>query len=88
MSVAHAPGSRECRDLFARLSEYLDGELEPDLCSVLEGHMDNCPPCQAFLESLRRTVDLTRRLPEPELPEPLVRELVETYRKIRDAGED
>ena len=31
--------------------------------------MSDCPPCVAFLESLRRTVDLTRGLPAPELPE-------------------
>jgi anti-sigma factor RsiW len=73
--------------MFARLSEYLDGELDPASCSGIEAHMDDCPPCKAFLESLRRTVDLARDLPEHELPEEFTRELVEAYRKAREAGE-
>jgi mycothiol system anti-sigma-R factor len=86
VSAAHARGSHGCREIFARLSEYLDGELDPEVCAGLEEHMDDCPPCQAFLESLRRTVDLTRHLPGQELPEELRQELVEAYRKIRDTG--
>ena len=75
-----------CREMFARLSEYLDGELDPEICSRIELHMDDCPPCQAFLEPLRRTVDLARDLPEHELPEAITRELVEAYRKTRESG--
>ena len=56
MSHEHDPRSRQCREIFQRLSEYMDGELNPDLCDRLEGHLDDCPPCVAFLESLRRTV--------------------------------
>jgi anti-sigma factor RsiW len=86
VSAARAPGSHSCREHFAALSEYLDGELDPAVCADLEEHMDDCPPCQAFLESLRRTVDLTRHLPDQELPEEVRQELVEAYRKIRDTG--
>ena len=82
MSAAHRPGSRECRDIFARLSEYIDGELDVDLCSRLEEHMDDCPPCLAFLESLRRTVGLTRQLPDQELPDELRQQLVEAYQNL------
>jgi len=88
VSHTHGKGARECREIFSRLSEYLDGDLDPDVCSHLEAHMDDCPPCQAFLESLRRTVELTRDLPLPELPEELSRELVEAYRKMRASGDD
>ncbi len=84
MSATHAPGSHGCREVFALLSEYLDGEIDPAVCTGFEEHMDDCPPCQAFLESLRRTVDLTRSLPDQELPEELKQELIEAYRKARD----
>lgn len=86
MSAVHGPGSRDCRDIFARLSDYLDDELDADFCARLEEHMDDCPPCRAFLESLRRTVDWTRSLPDRELPEELKQELVEAYHRLRDAG--
>ena len=87
MNSSHTPDSRNCREIFARLSEYLDGELDPAFCSRLEEHMGDCPPCEAFLESLRRTVDLTRGLPRQELPEELKQTLIEDYRKIRDRGD-
>jgi anti-sigma factor RsiW len=83
----HGRGSESCREMFARLSEYLDGELDPEICSGIEDHMGDCPPCQAFLESLRRTVNLVRDLPDQELPEELARDFIETYRKARESGE-
>jgi len=73
--------------MFSRLSEYLDGELDPEICTGIDDHMADCPPCQAFLQSLRRTVDLTRDLPDQEIPDDMVRELVEAYRKTRQSGE-
>ena len=87
MSAGHEHGSESCRELFAQLSEYIDGELDPGLCTGIEEHMEDCPPCQAFLESLRRTVDLTRTLPREEIPEDMARELIESFRKARESGE-
>ena len=87
MTAPHRPGSPDCRAIFARLSEYLDDELEFDPCSRLEEHLEDCPPCQAFLESLRRTVDLARNLPAPTLPDDLKAELLQAYRNLRQAGE-
>lgn len=83
MSAGHGRDSASCREMFARLSEYLDGELDAEVCSGIDDHMEDCPPCQAFLESLRRTVDLSRELPDRELPEEMVRELVEAYKKMQ-----
>jgi anti-sigma factor RsiW len=73
--------------MFAQLSEYIDNELDPGICAGLEEHLDDCPPCRAFLESLRRTVDLTRELPKQKLPEEIRQELVEAYRRLRDGNE-
>lgn len=52
----------ECRQVFEKLSEYLDEELPPDLCEQMRGHIDDCPPCVEFVNSLRKTVDLCRQL--------------------------
>ena len=85
MSAEHGSRSKSCREMFARLSEYIDGELDPEICAGIEGHMEGCPPCEAFLASLRRTVELTRDLPAHELPEDLARELIDAYRKARES---
>lgn len=45
-----------CRRLFAGLSDYLDGEIDPTLCAKLEAHLDDCAPCQRYLASLEETV--------------------------------
>jgi anti-sigma factor RsiW len=58
LSAKHTHGSEQCREVFARLSEYLDEELDPALCEAIDEHNADCAPCEAFLASLRKTVDL------------------------------
>jgi RNA polymerase sigma-70 factor (ECF subfamily) len=58
-----------CRQLFAQLSEYLDGRL-PDLtCERIRKHLQDCPPCVAFLADLQRAVQRCRSYTEPCKPE-------------------
>lgn len=85
MSAPHAHGGPECRALFARLSEYLDGEIDADGCAHVDAHLADCPPCRDFLESLRRTVRLVQSDPGTGLPEQARRAVVEAWRKAREA---
>jgi len=57
-----------CRELFERLSEYLDGELSPELCAEILRHMDGCDPCIIFAKTLKVTADLCRRIPAHRVP--------------------
>jgi len=57
--------SSECRDLFANLSEYLDGRVEPLTCEQMRGHIEACPSCVAFLRDLRAAIDRCRSLEVP-----------------------
>jgi RNA polymerase sigma-70 factor (ECF subfamily) len=52
----------ECRDLFANLSEYLDGRVEPTSCKQMREHIEACPSCVAFLSDLRAAIDRCRSL--------------------------
>lgn len=61
----------ECRRIFALLSEFLDGELPADTCEQVAAHIKDCPPCIAFMESLRKTVELCRAIQAGEQPRPL-----------------
>lgn len=47
-----------CQDLLSSLSEYVDGELDPQLCTELERHMLNCQRCRVVVDTLRKTVEL------------------------------
>ncbi len=55
----------ECRDLFANLSEYLDGRVEPVTCDQMRSHIEACPACVAFLRDLRTAIDRCRSLEIP-----------------------
>ena len=55
----------ECRDLFANLSEYLDGRVEPATCDQMRSHIEACPSCVAFLRDLRAAIDRCRSLEIP-----------------------
>lgn len=61
----------ECKQIFALLSEYLDGELPPGVCENLERHIGECPPCVEFVKSLRKSTELCRRLKAASPSEPL-----------------
>lgn len=76
---------KDCRRLFARLSQYLDAELpEPD-CAAIQAHLSDCPPCRAFLRTLRKTVDLCRQYSPETMPPPLKvkarKELLDAYNR-------
>jgi hypothetical protein len=47
-----------------RLSEYLDGELEPRDRAALETHLAGCEPCRADLADLRAVVSRARSVPD------------------------
>lgn len=64
-----------CREIFARLSEYLDAELPEALCRTIEAHMARCQPCETFARTLWCTVKLCRQLPTRPLPDAVRREL-------------
>jgi RNA polymerase sigma-70 factor (ECF subfamily) len=65
---SHEPPSNDlrparCKAMFAELSNYLDEQLDDSLCEELERHLNGCGPCQAFLASLKATIEQCRRLP-------------------------
>lgn len=60
---------QQCLALFAKLSEYLDGELDATICQTIERHLQNCQPCQTCLTTLKRTVALCRSADSHPVPE-------------------
>jgi anti-sigma factor RsiW len=65
---SHQGMSMTCRELFERLSEYVDGELSQEICEEIRRHMDGCEPCVAFTRTLRKTAEVCRRLPSRPIP--------------------
>lgn len=59
-----------CRQIFAALSQYLDGELPVKNCRELERHLQGCKPCVAYLENLKTTIQACRRYRVKRVPKP------------------
>jgi RNA polymerase sigma-70 factor (ECF subfamily) len=62
---------KQCRELFKRLSEYIDDELDRTHCEEIEKHLEQCPPCQACLATLKQTVALCREMKTHATPKEL-----------------
>jgi anti-sigma factor RsiW len=76
----------ECKEIFARLSAYIDAELSEGACEEIQAHIAGCQPCVEFVNSLRRTVELCHGHSPGEQPAPLSGEararLLEAYREM------
>ena len=73
-----------CRELDELLFEYIQGELDADLCQHISKHLTLCPHCVAYLESYRITIQLTRRLPAAPVPPELAERLQEALRSFKE----
>lgn len=49
-----------CKDATNLLLEFMSGELDPETNLEFEKHLEVCPDCVAFLNTYRKTVELTR----------------------------
>ncbi len=58
-------GPKECRALFASLSEYLDGRVDTETCDKISAHIEQCPACVTFLRDLRAAIDRCRSMETP-----------------------
>ena len=57
-----------CKDTLGILSEYVDGELDPELCAEIERHMAECGNCRIMVDTLRKTIILYRDYGHQEVP--------------------
>jgi anti-sigma factor (TIGR02949 family) len=53
------------------LADYLDKALSPEVLADFERHLADCPPCMAYLNTYRKTRDLTRQVIPQAMPEEL-----------------
>lgn len=68
----HTP---QCKELLGDLSDYIDGQLQAELCATIEEHMKTCENCRIVVNTLRKTVELYEQAhPKEEALPPDVRE--------------
>ncbi|MEE8417886.1 MAG: zf-HC2 domain-containing protein [candidate division Zixibacteria bacterium] len=62
-----------CQEILDKICDYIDKELDPSICDDIEKHIKDCEPCVAFINTVKKTVELFKRTGEepPEIPKPV-----------------
>lgn len=58
-----------CDEVIQLLTDYVDGELEPESQQQLESHFGACPTCENFLKSFRATIEMAGSVRCEDIPE-------------------
>jgi hypothetical protein len=66
----HDTHCQEARKYFSELLEQRP-ELTPELRHQIQQHMEECPPCERFLQTLKVTISELHGLPCQDTPERL-----------------
>jgi anti-sigma factor RsiW len=73
---------KHCLEMFEKLSEYIDGELDHVTCSDIEQHADKCVACFSCLETLKRTVAICKNIEDKPVPKEFSQKLKEIIQNI------
>lgn len=80
--TSDAHNHSHCLEMFKKLSEYLDNELDEGTCKKIEQHVRQCVPCFVCLQTLKRTVHLCRQAGNKPVPEAFSKKLQEIIQHI------
>jgi len=58
-----------CKEMVGSLSDYIDGDLEAELCAEIEQHMAGCGNCRVVVDTLNKTVSLYREYGREPIPQ-------------------
>jgi anti-sigma factor RsiW len=67
------------------VTDYLEGRLSRRDRKRFDAHIGVCDGCTAYLAQMRRTIVLTGRLTEEQIPEPAKAKLLEVFREWKTA---
>jgi anti-sigma factor RsiW len=56
-----------CEQIVEMVTDYLEGELDPERRQLFEEHLGDCPPCQRYVEQMRVTLAQLGTVREPDL---------------------
>jgi anti-sigma factor (TIGR02949 family) len=81
-------GGLSCGQVLDRLSDYLDGDLEPAAREAVEAHLRGCDGCARFGGELKGTIQALRRHlgASPAVPPRLRQRLLEALGGGREPG--
>jgi anti-sigma factor RsiW len=69
-----------CQELAELISDYLEGVLPPARHALVDLHLAGCRNCTLYVEQMRATVTVTRRLGAADIPPAIEGELLAAFR--------
>jgi len=75
-AMAQEPPTIDCKQIAELLGDYLEGALPRETTELLEWHIEGCPPCVAFINTYRGTVDAAKALRDVQIPGELKNRLI------------
>jgi len=76
-----------CRHVYQHICDHLDEDLSSARCRRIRQHLEACPDCAAYLDSLKRTILLYRSAPTPAVPPVVHRALAKAIQQEHIRGE-
>ena len=58
-----------CTEFLAKLTDYFDGRIDPDLLAEVKQHLCSCHHCEVVVDTTRKTIDIYRGHEVYNLPE-------------------
>jgi len=77
----------KCDEVYLHICDSLDENLSSPRCRAIKKHLEHCPECQTYLNSLKTTIALYRAMPEPKLPPEVHRNLFKTISTLTAEAE-
>ena len=71
----------DCLEVRERSSDLIDGDIDEPSEQRIKGHIGRCGPCNAFMNTLRATVNLLRSSPRKEPSEGFQARVLESIRE-------
>lgn len=47
-----------CSELIRSLGDYIDGDIQPEICAMLEEHIKGCENCKIVVDTMKKTIYL------------------------------
>jgi anti-sigma factor RsiW len=73
-----------CQELAEFLTDYLEGVLTPAERASFDRHLAGCRNCTLYVEQMRLTISVSRRIAEDEIPPAVRDDLLHAFREWAD----
>jgi anti-sigma factor RsiW len=74
-----------CIEVVEVVTDYLEGTLPARKRRLLEEHLTGCDACDAYIEQMRRTIEVSGRLREEDVPPELEERLLAAFESWRSS---